>query len=185
MRPYIYAEAVGYRRQAVSKSVYVTCHSAMSPNAAIPRSLQLVPRAVYRQFLRKSIDNRGRPISGEIAPTFFVGVPRIYEKAAAAIFLFKPRRGGAGGLRQTEFCEGVLCAGTQIVGSAAGRKPRPCSHRAAYALLYILLFRNIQRASWIWAAARHRLCAGASISPENVAVSSDIIGTPGIARLRP
>ena len=46
----------------------------------------------------------------------------------------------------------------------------------AYALLYVLMFRNIQRHLG-FAHSRHRLCAGASISPETLRFF-DIIGRP-------
>jgi long-chain acyl-CoA synthetase len=48
--------------------------------------------------------------------------------------------------------------------------------RAAFALLYMLLFRNIQRHLG-FARTRHRLCAGASISPETLRFI-DIVGRP-------
>jgi len=48
--------------------------------------------------------------------------------------------------------------------------------RIAYAALYILLFRNIQRHLG-FARSRHRLCAGASISPETLRFF-DIVGRP-------
>ena len=77
----------------------------------------------------------------EIAPTFFVGVPRIYEKLQQN-FLF--RLGESGQLRQ-RLREGLFRLGPQTVGPAADRHATPGSTASAYALLYILLFRNIQR----------------------------------------
>jgi long-chain acyl-CoA synthetase len=55
-------------------------------------------------------------------------------------------------------------------------EPRTLGDRVAYGLLYILMFRNIQRHLGL-SRSRHRLCAGASISPETLRFF-DIIGRP-------
>jgi hypothetical protein len=60
----------------------------------------------------------------EIAPTFFVGVPRIYEKLQQG-FPVQARR-EADRLRQ-RFVESLLCLGPQSVGPPAGRRRRPGS----------------------------------------------------------
>jgi long-chain acyl-CoA synthetase len=107
----------------------------------------------------------------EIAPTFFVGVPRIYEKLQQN-FLF--RLGESGRLRQA-FTKSCLAWGRKLSDrrqDGAGNWPDPI----AYALLYLLMFRNIQRHLGL-AYSRHRLCAGASISPETLRFF-DIIGRP-------
>ncbi|WP_440641425.1 AMP-dependent synthetase/ligase [Bradyrhizobium sp. PUT101] len=107
----------------------------------------------------------------EIAPTFFVGVPRIYEKLQQG-FLF--RLGESGKLRQ-RLTRACLALGRKLsdrreAGKAGWRD------RLAYAALYLLMFRNIQRHLG-FAYSRHRLCAGASISPETLRFF-DIIGRP-------
>src|SRR5436309_953006 len=74
----------------------------------------------------------------EIAPTFFVGVPRIYEKLQQN-FLF--RLGESGRLRQG-FAKACFSLGRKL----SDRRQNGTDNwldRTAYALLYILLFRNI------------------------------------------
>ena len=109
----------------------------------------------------------------EIAPTFFVGVPRIYEKLQQH-FLFK--LGESGWLRQ-RFAKVCFALGRKLSDrrqSTGGT--RTLGDRVAYGLLYILMFRNIQRHLGL-SRSRHRLCAGASISPETLRFF-DIIGRP-------
>ncbi|MDI4232898.1 AMP-binding protein [Bradyrhizobium sp. Arg237L] len=107
----------------------------------------------------------------EIAPSFFVGVPRIYEKLQQG-FLF--RLGESGKLRQrlTKAC----LAWGRTLSDRRQESRESWLDRAAYTLLYLLLFRNIQRHLG-FAHSRHRLCAGASISPETLRFF-DIIGRP-------
>jgi long-chain acyl-CoA synthetase len=109
----------------------------------------------------------------EIAPTFFVGVPRIYEKLQQH-FLFK--LGESGWLRQ-RFAKACFALGRKLSDRrqlAGGGQT--LGDRVAYGLLYILMFRNIQRHLGL-SRSRHRLCAGASISPETLRFF-DIIGRP-------
>ncbi|TAI65146.1 AMP-binding protein [Bradyrhizobium sp. Leo170] len=107
----------------------------------------------------------------EIAPSFFVGVPRIYEKLQQG-FLF--RLGESGKLRQrlTKAC----LAWGRTLSDRRQESRESWLDRATYTLLYLLLFRNIQRHLG-FAHSRHRLCAGASISPETLRFF-DIIGRP-------
>src|SRR5947207_2766468 len=107
----------------------------------------------------------------EIAPTFFVGVPRIYEKLQQG-FLF--RLGESGRLRQ-RFVKACMAWGRQLSDRRQAGTTRWLD-RVSYALLYVLLFRNIQRHLG-FARSRHRLCAGASISPETLRFF-DIVGRP-------
>jgi long-chain acyl-CoA synthetase len=109
----------------------------------------------------------------EIAPTCFVGVPRIYEKLRQH-FLFK--LGESGWLRR-RFAKACFALGRELSDhrQAAGGRTA-LGDRVAYGLLYILLFRNIQRHLGL-NRSRHRLCAGASISPETLRFF-DIIGRP-------
>ncbi|MBR0874996.1 AMP-binding protein [Bradyrhizobium tropiciagri] len=107
----------------------------------------------------------------EIAPTFFVGVPRIYEKLQQG-FLF--RLGESGKLRQN-FTRACLAWGRKLSDRRQDGTTR-WTDRLAYAALYLLMFRNIQRHLG-FAYSRHRLCAGASISPETLRFF-DIVGRP-------
>jgi long-chain acyl-CoA synthetase len=107
----------------------------------------------------------------EIAPTFFVGVPRIYEKLQQN-FLF--RLGESGRWRQalTRLC---MAWGRKLSDRRQDGTDNALD-RVASTLLYLLMFRNIQRHLGL-AYSRHRLCAGASISPETLRFF-DIIGRP-------
>ena len=107
----------------------------------------------------------------EIAPTFFVGVPRIYEKLQQG-FLF--RLGESGKLRQ-RLTRACLAWGRKLSDRRQEGTTRWTDH-LAYAALYLLMFRNIQRHLG-FAYSRHRLCAGASISPETLRFF-DIVGRP-------
>jgi long-chain acyl-CoA synthetase len=107
----------------------------------------------------------------EIAPTFFVGVPRIYEKLQQH-FLFK--LGESGRLRK-KFANACFALGRKL-SDRRQNGSETLLDRVFYALLYILLFRNIQRHLG-FGDSRHRLCAGASISPETLRFF-DIIGRP-------
>jgi long-chain acyl-CoA synthetase len=109
----------------------------------------------------------------EIAPTCFVGVPRIYEKLRQH-FLFKL---GESGWPRRRFAKACFALGRELSDhrQAAGGRTA-LGDRVAYGLLYILLFRNIQRHLGL-NRSRHRLCAGASISPETLRFF-DIIGRP-------
>ena len=109
----------------------------------------------------------------EIAPTFFVGVPRIYEKLQQG-FMF--RLGESGRLRR-RLTSWALAKGRTLSDhrdADAGRAN--LADRAMFALLYALVFRNVQRHLGL-NRSRHRLCAGASISPEMLRFF-DIIGIP-------
>ncbi len=107
----------------------------------------------------------------EIAPTFFVGVPRIYEKLQQG-FLFK--LGESGPLRQ-RFTKACFAWGRKL-SDRRQNGTETWLDRIAYAVLYVAMFRSIQRHLG-FARSRHRLCAGASISPETLRFF-DIVGRP-------
>jgi long-chain acyl-CoA synthetase len=107
----------------------------------------------------------------EIAPTFFVGVPRIYEKLQQN-FLFK--LGESARLRR-KFAGACLALGRKL-SDRRQKGTETLLDRLGYGLLYTLMFRNIQRHLGL-NRSRHRLCAGASISPETLRFF-DIIGRP-------
>jgi len=87
----------------------------------------------------------------------------------------------------TRSCNRVFCSGSAKAARLRQRFVKACLawgrklsdrrqagtatalDRLSYALLYLALFRNIQRHLG-FARSRHRLCAGASISPENAAL---------------
>jgi long-chain acyl-CoA synthetase len=161
---YTYAQTVGIADKPFESVCYLPlCHVAERCYSLV---MQLVLGGVVS--FAESIDTVALNIR-EIAPSFFVGVPRIYEKLQQG-FLFK--LGESGKLRQwlTRTCLelGRKLSDRRQDGSAGW------TDRLAYALLYFLMFRNIQRHLG-FAHSRHRLCAGASISPETLRFF-DIIG---------
>ncbi|UPJ66793.1 AMP-binding protein [Bradyrhizobium sp. 191] len=163
---FTYAEAVGIADKPFEAVSYLPlCHVA-------ERCYGMVTHLVLGGTVSfaESIDTVATNIR-EIAPTFFVGVPRIYEKLQQG-FLF--RLGESGKLRQglTRAC---LAWGRTLSDRRQAGKESLVDW-AAYGLLYLLMFRNLQRHLG-FAHSRHRLCAGASISPETLRFF-DIIGRP-------
>ncbi|MCP4615742.1 MAG: long-chain fatty acid--CoA ligase [Bradyrhizobium sp.] len=161
-----YAETVGIADKPFEAVSYLPlCHVAERCYGAVT---QLVLGGTVS--FAESIDTVALNIR-EIAPTFFVGVPRIYEKLQQG-FLF--RLGESGRLRQwfTRTC--LIWGRTLSDRRQEGRQT--WFDPLAYGLLYLLMFRNLQRHLG-FARSRHRLCAGASISPETLRFF-DIIGRP-------
>ncbi|MEH2535360.1 long-chain acyl-CoA synthetase [Bradyrhizobium sp. AZCC 1588] len=163
---YAYAQAVGIADKPFEAVSYLPlCHVAERCYGEVTH-LVLGGAVSFAE----SIDTVAINIR-EIAPTFFVGVPRIYEKLQQN-FLF--RLGESGRLRPA-FTKTCLAWGRKL----SDRRQDGAGNwldRIAYALLYLLMFRNIQRHLGL-AYSRHRLCAGASISPETLRFF-DIIGRP-------
>lgn len=163
---YTYAETVGIADKPFEAVSYLPlCHVAERCYGEV---MHLVLGGTVS--FAESIDTVAINIR-EIAPSFFVGVPRIYEKLQQG-FMF--RLGESGRLRQsvTRVC---LAWGRKLSDRRQEGVAR-WSDSLAYAALYLLMFRNIQRHLG-FAYSRHRLCAGASISPETLRFF-DIIGRP-------
>jgi long-chain acyl-CoA synthetase len=161
-----YAETVGIADKPFEAVSYLPlCHVAERCYGAVT---QLVLGGTIS--FAESIDTVALNIR-EIAPTFFVGVPRIYEKLQQG-FLF--RLGESGRLRQW-FTRTCLAWGRTLSDRRQDGRANWLD-TFAYALLYLAMFRNIQRHLG-FARSRHRLCAGASISPETLRFF-DIIGRP-------
>ncbi|MFB9263438.1 AMP-dependent synthetase/ligase [Bradyrhizobium erythrophlei] len=163
---YTYAKAVGIADKPFEAVSYLPlCHVAERCYGMVTH-LALGGTVSFAE----SIDTVAVNIR-EIAPTFFVGVPRIYEKLQQG-FLFK--LGESGALRQ-HFTRTCLALG-RVLSDRRQSGKESLLDRAAYGLLYVLMFRNLQRHLG-FAYSRHRLCAGASISPETLRFF-DIIGRP-------
>jgi long-chain acyl-CoA synthetase len=163
---FTYAQTVGIADRPFESVCYLPlCHVAERCYSLV---MQLVLGGVVS--FAESIDTVALNIR-EIAPSFFVGVPRIYEKLQQA-FLFKLDESSRLRQRLTRAC---LAFGRKL---SDRRQDGTASwwDRFAYVLLYLLMFRNIQRHLGL-AFSRHRLCAGASISPETLRFF-DIIGRP-------
>ncbi len=163
---YTYAEAVGIAGKPFEAVSYLPlCHVAERCYGEVTH-LVLGGTVSFAE----SIDTVALNIR-EIAPTFFVGVPRIYEKLQQG-FLFK--LGESGPLRQ-RFTRACLAWGRKL----SDRRQNGADtlfDRIAFAALYVAMFRNLQRHLGL-ARSRHRLCAGASISPETLRFF-DIVGRP-------
>jgi long-chain acyl-CoA synthetase len=163
---YIYAEAVGIANKPYEAVSYLPlCHVAERCYGEVTH-LVLGGTVSFAE----SIDTVALNIR-EIAPTFFVGVPRIYEKLQQG-FMF--RLGESGALRQ-RFVKACMAWGRELSDRRQAGTATSLD-RLSYALLYLVLFRNIQRHLG-FARSRHRLCAGASISPETLRFF-DIVGRP-------
>jgi len=163
-----YAEAVDFTGRHFESVCYLPlCHVAERCYSEV---MQLVLNGVVN--FAESIDTVAFNIR-EIAPTFFVGVPRIYEKLQQG-FMF--RLGESGPLRQ-RIARWCLAAGRKLSDRRQARDNRsPLFDRIAFFGLYWLLFRNLQRHLGL-DRSRNRLCAGASVSPETLRFF-DIIGLP-------
>ncbi|MGE0287392.1 MAG: long-chain fatty acid--CoA ligase [Bradyrhizobium sp.] len=163
---YTYAETIGIADKPFEAVSYLPlCHVAERCYGEV---MQLVLGGTVS--FAESIDTVALNIR-EIGPTFFVGVPRIYEKLQQG-FLFKLGESGAFRQRFTRAC---LAWGRRLSDRRQEGKAG-WSDRLAYALLYLLMFRNMQRHLG-FAYSLHRLCAGASISPETLRFF-DIVGRP-------
>lgn len=163
---YVYAETVGIADKPFEAVSYLPlCHVAERCYGEVTH-LVLGGTVSFAE----SIDTVALNIR-EIAPTFFVGVPRIYEKLQQG-FLF--RLGESGAFRQ-RFVKACLAWGRKLSDRRQAGTTTARDH-LSYALLYLVMFRNIQRHLG-FARSRHRLCAGASISPETLRFF-DIVGRP-------
>jgi long-chain acyl-CoA synthetase len=163
---YVYAETVGIADKPFEAVSYLPlCHVAERCYGEV---MHLVLGGTVS--FAESIDTVAINIR-EIAPTFFVGVPRIYEKLQQG-FMF--RLGESGRLRQ-RFTRVCLAWGRKL-SDRRQEGTAGWSDSLAYAVLYLLMFRNLQRHLG-FAYSNHRLCAGASISPETLRFF-DIIGRP-------
>ncbi|MES2363224.1 MAG: AMP-binding protein [Pseudomonadota bacterium] len=118
----------------------------------------------------ESIDTVSANIQ-EIAPTFFLGVPRIWEKLQQNI-TFKARE--AGNPWRPVF-NLALRRGRRLAEKKAEREGRrSLMERLEYTLWYWLLYRNIQQQMGL-DRSLIRVCGGASVSPETL-LFFDILG---------
>ena len=163
---YQYARATGATEFPFENVCYLPlCHDAERYCSMV---MQLVLGGVVN--FAESIDTVAVNIR-EIAPTFFVGVPRIYEKLQQN-FMFRlgdsnrvQKAMAAWSLRRGRVLSDRRQAGRAGWGS-----------RLEFGLHHALLFGNMQKHLGL-DRSRHRLCAGASVSPETLRFF-DIIGLP-------
>lgn len=107
----------------------------------------------------------------EIAPTFFVGVPRIYEKMQQN-FLF---RLGDSNWLQRNLANWSLARGRRLSDRRQEGRARIVDGFERR-LHWLLLYRNLQKLMGL-DRSRVRLCAGAAVSPETLRFF-DVIGIP-------
>lgn len=163
---YQYARAVGMTDFPMECVCYLPlCHVAERYCSMV---MQLVLGGVVN--FAESIDTVAVNVR-EMAPSFFVGVPRIYEKLQQN-FLF--RLGDSNPL-QKAMSDWSLQRGRVLSDRRQAGRAGVLS-QLEFALHYILLFRNVQKFLGL-DKSRHRLVAGASVSPETLRFF-DIIGLP-------
>jgi long-chain acyl-CoA synthetase len=109
----------------------------------------------------------------EIAPTFFLGVPRIWEKLQQG---FEFRMKDSGRLQQWLYRAGMRRG--RVLSDRRAQHGRLLSwrDRLEFAFWYLVLFRNMQRHMGL-NRTHTRMCGGASVSPETLKFF-DIIGLP-------
>jgi long-chain acyl-CoA synthetase len=109
----------------------------------------------------------------EIAPTFFLGVPRIWEKLQQG---FEFRMKDSGRLQRWLYRVGMKRGRALSDHRAQHGYLAGLGDRLEFALWYVLLFRNMQRHMGL-NRTHTRMCGGASVSPETLRFF-DIIGLP-------
>jgi long-chain acyl-CoA synthetase len=109
----------------------------------------------------------------EIGPTFFLGVPRIWEKLQQG---FEFRMKDSGRLQRRIYRAGMKRG--RILSDRRAEKGHleAVGDRLEFAFWYVLLFRNMQRHMGL-NRTHTRMCGGASVSPETLKFF-DIIGLP-------
>lgn len=112
----------------------------------------------------------------EIAPTFFLGVPRIWEKLQQG-FEFRMKDSGRvqRWLYERGLVRGRALSDRRTEAHRAGRAIS-LADRAEFFAWYWLLYRNMQRHMGL-NRTHTRMCGGASVSPETLRFF-DIIGVP-------
>ncbi|MCL4744556.1 MAG: AMP-binding protein [Burkholderiaceae bacterium] len=165
---YAYAEHCGQIGQRFEAVGYLPlCHMAERCYSMV---MQLVLGGCVN--FAESIDTVAADVR-DIAPTFFIGVPRIYEKLHQG-FLFK--LGESGPLQRWSF-RNAFALGRALSDRRQQSLGRASpGERLLFAALYWFMFRNIHRYMGLDRTS-HRLCAGAAVSPEMLRFF-DIVGLP-------
>lgn len=109
----------------------------------------------------------------EIGPTFFLGVPRIWEKLQQG---FEFRMKDSGRAQRWLYRLGMRRGRALSDRRAEHGHLQRVSDRLEFGLWYLLLFRNMQRHMGL-NRTHTRMCGGASVSPETLKFF-DIIGLP-------
>ena len=109
----------------------------------------------------------------EIAPTFFLGVPRIWEKLQQH---FEFRMKDSGRMQRAVYRLGMRRGRMLSDRRAPAGRLTGWRDRLEFAFWYVVLFRNMQRHMGL-DRTHTRMCGGASVSPETLRFF-DIIGLP-------
>ena len=170
-RNFIYgAHAYASARQMLDKRFESVCYLPLCHVAE--RSYSTVLHLITGGTVNfaESIDTVATNIR-EIAPTFFLGVPRIWEKLQQH---FEFRMKDSGRLQRAVY-RSAMRRGRVLADrrTAAGGRPRLVD-RLEFFVWWLLLFRNMQRHMGL-NRTHTRMCGGASISPETLRYF-DIIG---------
>lgn len=163
-----YAQATGMLDKSFEAVCYLPlCHVA-------ERCYSTVQHLVLRGTINfaESIDTVSTNIR-EIAPTFFLGVPRIWEKLQQG-FIVKMKDSGR--VQRWIFEQGMRRGRALSDRRAEGGGRTGVLGRLEFAFWYLLLFRNMQRHMGL-NRSHTRLCGGASVSPETLRFF-DIVGLP-------
>ncbi|MWB78120.1 AMP-binding protein [Pseudooceanicola sp. 216_PA32_1] len=165
---YNYARAVGADTRRIEAVGYLPlCHAAERCY-----SMAMLLCVGGTVSFAESIDTVNENVR-EIAPSFMVGVPRIWEKMKES-FEFRLKESGP---VQKRVAGWLMRQGRKLddARQAADGKLTPAQSVWAW-VLHWALFRNIQRYMGL-DRTYHRLCAGAAVSPETIRFFS-IIGLP-------
>ena len=109
----------------------------------------------------------------EIGPTFFLGVPRIWEKLQQG---FEFRMKDSGRLQQWLYRKGMKRGRALSDRRAEHGRLVALGDKLEFAFWYLVLFRNMQRHMGL-NRTHTRMCGGASVSPETLKFF-DVIGLP-------
>lgn len=163
-----YAETTGMIGKPFTVVCYLPlCHAAERCYAFV-QHLVLGGTVAFAE----SIDTVSANIR-EIAPTFFLGVPRIWEKLQQG---FNFRMKDSGRLQRKVYAWGMTRGRVLSDRRQARSGKRSLMESLEFGLWYLLLFRNMQRYMGL-NRSHTRLCGGASVSPETLRFF-DVIGLP-------
>ena len=171
---YAYASARGMLERPFESVCYLPlCHVAERSYSTV---IHLLTGGTVN--FAESVDTVATNIR-EIAPTFFLGVPRIWEKLQQN-FMFRMKDSGRLQRALFAWCmkQGRVLSDRRAAADAGtGAVPKASlADRLMFGLLYVLMFRNMQRHMGL-NRTHTRMCGGASVSPETLRFF-DIVGLP-------
>lgn len=172
-RNFVYgACAYAVARQMLDKRFESVCYLPLCHVAERTYStvLHLVTGGIVN--FAESIDTVASNIR-EIAPTFFLGVPRIWEKLQQS---FEFRMKDSGPVQRWLYRAGMRRGRVLSDRRAAAGRLERTADQLEFAFWHVTLFRNMQRHMGL-NRTHTRMCGGASVSPETLRFF-DVIGLP-------